>query len=215
VLRRKDWSLMRALMYERLATVELAAPVLDIGGGAAADYNALLDCSPVSVNIQTALGPSVIGDVTGGLPFADASFAAVLAINTLEHLLDDAATLSECFRVLRPGGVLHAMTPFLYRVHGHPDDYHRHTGSAWAALLASAGFDSARIEPLVWDTMSTAWSLVDAAPLGRNWWRARRVLRPLVLARPLVFGRIDRRMKEKGPSMTADYPVAYYAMARR
>ena len=54
-------------------------------------------------------------DVRDPLPFAAASYEAVYASHLLEHLyLDDALRLlRECFRVLRPGGVLRLVVPDL------------------------------------------------------------------------------------------------------
>jgi SAM-dependent methyltransferase len=43
-------------------------------------------------------------DVTR-MPFRDASFDAVVACDTLEHVVDDRRALTECRRVLKPGGV--------------------------------------------------------------------------------------------------------------
>jgi SAM-dependent methyltransferase len=48
------------------------------------------------------------------LPFASGVFDLVLSHSVIEHVLDAAAYLHECHRVLRPGGVLYLSTaPFL------------------------------------------------------------------------------------------------------
>ncbi len=44
------------------------------------------------------------------LPFADASFDAVIAMHMLYHLPDPSLAIAEMFRVLRPGGVLAVTT---------------------------------------------------------------------------------------------------------
>jgi SAM-dependent methyltransferase len=75
-----------------------------------------------SVNIAPDLSPNVICDVNHSLPFASGAFRTVVTLNTLEHLHDDRHAVAEAFRVLRPGGELHIFVPFLYRVHGHPED---------------------------------------------------------------------------------------------
>jgi hypothetical protein len=70
------------------------------------------------------LGPGVEGGaVVGGLrhedaldlSFADASFGTIVSNDVFEHVADIDATLSECVRVLRPGGTLLLSIPF------HPD----------------------------------------------------------------------------------------------
>ena len=45
------------------------------------------------------------------LPIADESCAAVVAGDAIEHVADQAATLAEAFRVLKPGGKLFLATP--------------------------------------------------------------------------------------------------------
>ena len=57
-------------------------------------------------------------DVTRGLPFADEQFDAVYHSHVLEHLKpeDGAAMIRECYRVLKPGGVLRIVVPDLERI---------------------------------------------------------------------------------------------------
>lgn len=60
--------------------------------------------------------PAVIRhDVTHGLPFESQSFHAVYHSHVLEHLKpkQGAELISECFRVLKPGGVLRIVVPDL------------------------------------------------------------------------------------------------------
>ncbi len=52
----------------------------------------------------------VRGDATA-LPFAAATFDAVVTSEVLEHIPDDTGALAELHRVLRPGGVLAATVP--------------------------------------------------------------------------------------------------------
>lgn len=49
------------------------------------------------------------GEFTGTLEFADASFNAIVTIDTLECIIDKAALLREFHRVLKPGGEILAM----------------------------------------------------------------------------------------------------------
>jgi SAM-dependent methyltransferase len=52
------------------------------------------------------------------LPYADTSFGRVLATEILEHLANPALFLSECRRVLRPGGALYLTTPNVVDLRG-------------------------------------------------------------------------------------------------
>lgn len=210
---------MRELMNLEIEAMTLEGRVLDVGGGAKASYQHLLRGSDhiVSVNIDPDIEPTVVADLSEPLPFADGEFDTVISFNTLEHLADDRFALGEMVRVLRPGGSLHVLVPFLYRVHGHPFDYHRHTANGWNLMLRCAGVpdEHQAIRPLVWDPLSTAWAMADIAPLGRNWWRARRFVRPWVLRRPLLMRPVDRRLKGDVSAVISEYALAYSISATK
>lgn len=57
----------------------------------------------------------------GSMPFDDASFDAVLSVETLEHVTSESNTLAEISRVLRPGGTLVVSVPhkwWIFETHG-------------------------------------------------------------------------------------------------
>jgi SAM-dependent methyltransferase len=88
------------------------------------------------VNLEVVGYPST--DVLGvgeHLPFADASFDAVLSMNVLEHVRDPFRCASEIARVVRPGGRLYATAPFLQPYHGYPHHYYNMTASGLENLF--------------------------------------------------------------------------------
>jgi SAM-dependent methyltransferase len=54
---------------------------------------------------------AVAADMEAPLPFAAGAFGAVACVEGIEHVEGQRALLSECARVLRPGGVLVVTTP--------------------------------------------------------------------------------------------------------
>jgi SAM-dependent methyltransferase len=58
------------------------------------------------------------------LPFRDEVFDAVFSIAMLEHVKDPFACAREITRVLKPGGRLYCMVPFLQPYHGYPHHYY-------------------------------------------------------------------------------------------
>lgn len=59
------------------------------------------------------------------LPFADGSFDGVIAQAVIEYLIHPRRAVDEMHRVLRPGGLVYAETPFMQQVHGGPFDFTR------------------------------------------------------------------------------------------
>jgi ubiquinone/menaquinone biosynthesis C-methylase UbiE len=69
------------------------------------------------------------------IPLTGGSVDAVLVQAVLEHVLDPGQVVAEIHRVLRPGGVVYAETPFLQQVHAGAHDFVRYTASGHRYLF--------------------------------------------------------------------------------
>jgi SAM-dependent methyltransferase len=93
--------------------------VLDLGCGATTQ-------SPQNIGVDQRRtdAVSVLADLRGGLPFADASVDRIFTVHLLEHLMDFLPLVDECHRVLRPDGILHILSPWWQHVNAVADPTH-------------------------------------------------------------------------------------------
>jgi SAM-dependent methyltransferase len=70
------------------------------------------------------------------LPFRTSSFDAVFSFAVLEHVKDPFRCASEICRVLKPGGFLLCVVPFLQPLHGYPSHYYNMSHQGLHALFA-------------------------------------------------------------------------------
>jgi SAM-dependent methyltransferase len=104
--------------------------VLDCGAGLRTDFHSNV------VNYEIVGYPStdVLG-VAEDMPFMDECFDAVICLNVLEHVKDPFKAAQEIARVLKPGGKLYCVVPFLQPVHGYPHHYYNMTSQGLKALF--------------------------------------------------------------------------------
>lgn len=69
------------------------------------------------------------------LPFKSNSFDAVFSVAVLEHVKNPFECAAEIIRVLKPGGKLYAVVPFLQPFHGYPDHYYNMTSNGLKNLF--------------------------------------------------------------------------------
>ena len=117
----------RLALIRRYVSLE-GARILDIGCGIGTYVRKLreyadrvygIDIDPKRVRQGTVPGLAVA--VSERLPFRDASFDLVLLNEVIEHVQDDAATLAEACRVVRPGGHVVIYAPnrlYPFETHG-------------------------------------------------------------------------------------------------
>lgn len=90
--------------------------------------------------------PDVFADAAR-LPFKDASFDMVVALEVIEHVRCPEAMLEEIARTLKAGGRACLSMPFLYPVHDAPHDYQRWTRYGWSRSVAKVGLEVVCIQP--------------------------------------------------------------------
>lgn len=128
--------------------------VLDLGCGTGAVLDQLskracavgVDFSPLALEFARSREPfnCLLGDGTA-LPLQSDTFDAVVGLDVFEHIKDDQKAFEECFRVLRPGGVLILSVPAFKFLWGPHDialhHFRRYRKNEAAEKLKSAGFE--------------------------------------------------------------------------
>lgn len=133
---------------------ELCAPagarVLDYGC-ADVPYRGFFgpDADFVPADLEGNVHARLVLNPDGTVPTEDAGFDVVLSTQVLEHVTDPGTYLSECFRVLRPGGALLVSTHGLFVYHPDPDDYWRWTSAGLRKAVVDAGFHVERFEGII------------------------------------------------------------------
>jgi SAM-dependent methyltransferase len=104
--------------------------VLDCGAG----FRSIQDDSVVNMEIVDYASTDVLA-VGQSLPFADASFDAVLSLAVLEHVDDPFTCAAELTRVVKPGGKIYCVVPFLQHEHGYPNHFYNMTRQGMVKLF--------------------------------------------------------------------------------
>jgi SAM-dependent methyltransferase len=107
---------------------------LSIGGGPGRPSSKL-----TNVNIGPFPNVDVVGDAHL-LPYACSTVDAIYCEAVLEHLQDPATAVQEMFRILKPGGRVIAITPFMQGFHGYPSHFQNFTLFGHSLLFSRSGF---------------------------------------------------------------------------
>lgn len=113
--------------------------VLVVGGASIGDRSEELTASPdvhvISFDVYPTQVTTFVAD-GHQIPLADGSVEAVWIQAVLEHVYRPEAVVAEIVRVLAPGGLVYAETPFLQPVHEGAYDYSRFTQSGHRLLFS-------------------------------------------------------------------------------
>ena len=152
-------SFLRQEQYQELKKLNIDGEILDVGGSKYSGYLELIGGNHQVVvgNINPDYGIDVKFDAENPWPFDSDRFSGVLFINLLEHLFGYQFAISEAYRVLHVGGRVVGVVPFMFPVHGSPNDYFRFTASALERILKNSGFHSVKVKALGSGAFSVAY----------------------------------------------------------
>lgn len=200
--------------YSLCAPLLPAGKVLDLGCGVGHSFELLAPRETVGLDVDPAAlagqgRKTVAGDMRE-LPFADASFAALLSVQSLEHVPDPERVLAEARRVLEPDGVAIFVTPNRLTF-GPPDeviDPYHHVEFAAAELrsLCAAAFPAVELRGIFGSDRYLELVAAERASLERllRWDRLRlRRLLPRPLRQRLYDAGLRRRRAEPDKAAAA------------
>jgi SAM-dependent methyltransferase len=168
----------------------------------------------VNLDITDVTGPDVVGDGYR-LPFADATFDAVVCEYVIEHVPDPEGFMAASSRVLKPDGYWYLHVPFLQPVHADGIDYQRWTRRGFEQALARVGLQIVDSGVHTGPAMVLFWILKDtlALLLSLGWRPLFWVIRYLLawLLTPLLL--LDL-LAMRLPA-AEDLACGYYVIARR
>lgn len=97
-----------------------------------------------TLDISSEFEPTYVGDLCKrNEHIPSAIYDAIFCTEVLEHVNQPFKAIAEIYRLLKPGGLLVASSPFNFRIHGPLPDNWRFSEHGWRVLLAD--FDNVEI----------------------------------------------------------------------
>lgn len=208
-------SLLRTAEHAALARLTLSGKVLDLGGEKGSEYLSFIkgEFAVTTVNLDLDAAPDITHDLEKPLPISSASYDHVLLINVLEHIFDYQQLLNEAVRVVRPGGSIIIVVPFLFPIHPSPSDFWRFSGQTLERLLLSLGLESVRVHPLGSGVFSARYVMLDRLLPTPLRFLGYHTLRHVVSLADHVFVIVARVLGKK--YRKEDYALGYLVKGRR
>lgn len=95
--------------------------VLDVGSG-----DRRLNKHTTTLDIMPFPNVDIVADASD-MPLPTGVFDTCWCEAVLEHVKEPEKVVAEMFRVLKPGGYVFAVIPFVHKYHEHPNDYQRYS----------------------------------------------------------------------------------------
>lgn len=162
------------------------------------------------VNMALDTMPDILADVSH-VPLAESCADCIICTEVLEHLTEPSVCVEEAYRLLKIGGALIASVPFLYPVHGDPQDYQRFTADGLRHLCRR--FSSVRIESMG-GFLGTIGMLLELGTPGIGGWRlVRGAIKRVLIGTARVLYWLDARNGNQQPNTLSAFTTGYFVTA--
>jgi len=199
-------SIMRSLMNQIIEQIDFKGRIIDIGGGKKSNYFSIFDgLDYVSVNIDKKISPHFLVKVNQSFPLKDDNFDSCLLFNVLEHIYDWEFIFKEVKRLTINDGKVFIIIPFLYPIHGAPNDFKRVTANYLEKFLKMQKFCDINIYPIAYGPMT------NANVVGYSHQKVRGVFASICMLLDKLFQVFFRK---KLLRYTATNPLFYYVEAK-
>lgn len=150
------------LARDFLISIPSKLKILDVGCGNGPywNLNSSLEWHGIDI-VETVCTTSVV-QPSESFPFTENSFDFVICTQVLEHVKNPDFLISQIYFVLKPGGELLLNVPFLYPLHGLPNDYQRFTPIKIKEILHDFEIEELRLIGGIGSSISTLYN---------NFWR--------------------------------------------
>ncbi len=114
--------------------------VIDFGAGMSRYKKWIMEkaTSYTAMDIESFPGIDIVGDAMHP-PVGDNSYDTVLSTHVMEHVREPWVMAEQIKRVLKPGGTVILMAPFMYPFHADPTDYFRFSEQGMRSLFERTG----------------------------------------------------------------------------
>jgi len=206
-------SILREEEYKRLARLKLSGTLLDLGGCKKERYHELLPIP--EENIKTVnIGGAGVCDFTNDLEkpisLPSMSYDNIICLNVLEHIYNFQNVIDESYRILKPGGSYILSVPFLFNIHGSPDDYFRYTKSSLEKMLADRGFGEIKIQEIGLGFFSLVFQVIDGPGFIRVVW-LRTLCKRLFVGMDILLSKASRNYAR----LSLRIPLGYFVTAKK
>lgn len=198
-------SLFRKYQYKKLSELSLDGKIIDLGGSRKSGYHQLIKGIHdfTVVNIDKNYGFDLNFNLEEKFPLNDNSYDHVLGISVLEHIFNYDNFLSESHRIVKEGGKIVLILPFMFHIHGCPYDYNRFTKDAIIKICKNNGFQIESIETLGEGVFSVTYQMIfGLIPLN--------LLKKIVQNVAVLSDNVLKKISKKYQKISPDYPLGYF-----